>query len=453
MRRYLVFAAASLAVLMSTIDSTAVSVAFPVIVEQMNISLVIAGWVLSSYQFAVTATIPLAGKISDALGRKTTFLWFLSLFALGSFLCSIAQNAPMLIAFRVIQGLGGSGLIPSTMGIVADEFIESRQKAIGLITSFGPIGWIVGPNLGGWMTAALGWRSIFWINIPLCAIALVASFVLMTPGKREKRHIDLAGAGWLAGGLLGILIGISEMGATSTRPNWLVIGLLFAAGIACLVVFWHRQSRVNDPIIEHEVLRGRPFVAANYFNFIYGGALGAVSLVPLYAVSLFGLSTFQSGFILTPRSLGMITASTVTAFSIVRWGYRWPMLAGVALMLPAFFVLGLEPASILGLSGTGFLLLVAGLLGIAQGIASPASNNACIELMPHRVATISATRSMFRQAGQVFVITVGSLLLHNFGIANGFRYIFIGLPALMALTMVPAIFMMPASPTSGLGKK
>jgi EmrB/QacA subfamily drug resistance transporter len=444
MRRYLIFAVASLAVLLCTIDATAVSVAFPVIVSSLHVSLIVAGWVLSAYQLAVTATIPLAGKISDALGRKTTFLGFLSLFAVGSLLCSIAPNAPLLIVFRVIQGLGGSGLIPSTMGIIADEFPNSRQRAIGLITSFGPIGWIVGPNLGGWMTSSFGWRSIFWINIPLCAIAFISAVALMAKGQREKTRIDLTGAGLLAGGLLGILAGISEMGSTDKQTPWWLVGLLFVAGITGLILFWRRQTRVKDPIIEPEVLKGRPFMAANVFNLGYGLALGAVSLIPLYAVSIYGMTTLQSGLILTPRSIGMIAASTVTALAIVRLGYRWPMLTGVSLMVPAFLFLALEPG---GFSGASFLLIVAGVLGIAQGIASPASNNACIELMPHRVATISATRSLFRQAGQVFIITIGSLLLHNLGIVRGFRILFIGLPIFMLVTMIPAIFMMPRSPT------
>ena len=139
MRRYLIFAVASIILLLSAIDGTAVAVAYPVIISDFNVSLVIAGWILTSYQLALTTALPVSGKISDAFGRKNTFLVFLSLFAVGSLLCSVAPNAPLLIVFRLIQGFGGSGFVPSAMGIVADEFPNSRQKAIGLVCIFSPL--------------------------------------------------------------------------------------------------------------------------------------------------------------------------------------------------------------------------------------------------------------------------------------------------------------------------
>ena len=127
MRRYLVFVVASMVLLLSTIDSTAVAVAYPVIISYFNISLVVAGWVLSAYQVAMISALPISGKISDSIGRKTAFLIFVSLFGIGSLLCSLAPNAPTLILFRIFQGLGGSGLGPTTIGLVAAE-----DKVIGI---------------------------------------------------------------------------------------------------------------------------------------------------------------------------------------------------------------------------------------------------------------------------------------------------------------------------------
>ncbi|MDO8568264.1 MAG: MFS transporter, partial [Dehalococcoidales bacterium] len=335
--------------------------------------------------------------------------------------------------------------IPAATGIVADEFPRSRQQAIGLLTSILPIGWVVGPNLGGWMTVALGWRSIFWINIPLCAVALVASALLLPGGVRRESRIDLVGAGLLACGLGGIMIGISEMGSADSQPMWALTGLLLGAGVASLVYFWRRQNRVKDPVIEPEVLRGRPFVAANVYNLMFGAVMGALSLIPLYAVSIYGMSTIESGLIITPRSVVMLGASTVTSFLLVRWGYRWPMSLGVAGTVPGLVLLALEPASfgILG-SSLMFLLLVMGLFGLSQGMATPASNNACIELMPQHLGTIVALRVMVRQTGGILSITTCSLLLENLGVAPGFRLFFFAYLAFM-IVITPAIFAMPKS--------
>lgn len=127
MSRYLVFVSISLVLLLSGISNTSVAVAFPIMTSSLGTSLILAGWVLSAYQLVVTVTLPLAGKVSDAFGRKRTFMVFLSLFTVGSLLCAIAPNIEWLIVFRIIQATGGGGFLPSCAGIVADEFPRSRQ--------------------------------------------------------------------------------------------------------------------------------------------------------------------------------------------------------------------------------------------------------------------------------------------------------------------------------------
>ncbi len=449
MRRYLIFAVASLAVLLSSIDATAVSVAYPVIISSFDVSLVAAGWILTAYQLALTAVLPVAGKISDALGRKRMFLAFVSLFAIGSLLCSFAPNGPSLIIFRVIQGLGGSGLMPSASGFVTEAFPHARQRAIGLFSSIMPVGWIIGPNLGGWMTTALGWRSIFWINIPLCAIAIVVSAILISPGKREKSHIDLIGSALLAAALLTLMVGLNET-ANMANTRWLLVGVLLSASLTSLVLFWKRTKTASDPLIEPEILSQRPFLAANAFNFVFGGIMGAMALVPLYAVSIYGMSTLESGFILTPRSISMIIVSAITSFFLMRWGYRRPMLIGVATVAPVLVILALEPQGIgmMGFQISSTVLLMANMFvqGTAAGFMAPASNNACIELMPHRVGTIVSIRMLFRQTGSILSITVGSLLLDTQGIAHGFQLYFFGLVAIIIAVMIPAVMAMPRSP-------
>ncbi|MDO8472254.1 MAG: MFS transporter, partial [Dehalococcoidia bacterium] len=261
---------------------------------------------------------------------------------------------------------------------------------------------------------------------------------------------DVVGATLLAGSLFAFMGGFSGLGTGITSFSVATAAVLFAVSVVIMVVFLRRARRVADPLIEIEILTGRPYLASNVYNFLLGvGVLGVAALVPLYAVSVYGSSTLESGLILTPRSVGMLAASAVTSMFLVRWGYRWPMLVGSVVLIVSVALLGLEPGR--GAAGVAsgniwWLLVIMAIAGVGSGIAAPAANNACIELMPERVSTITAIRSMFRQAGGAVSVTGGSLLLHVTGnIASGFVYLYLGIAALMLL-MIPVVFFMPRGP-------
>jgi EmrB/QacA subfamily drug resistance transporter len=449
MSGYLIFIAVNLVQLLAAISTSAISVAFPNITSSFNTSLVMAGWVLSIYQLVVTGSMVLMGKVSDAFGRRNTLLVCLSLFIVGSLLCAIAPDIQLLILFRLIQGIGGGGFVPSTVGIVADQFPRSRQKAIGLSMSIFPIGGIIGPNLGGWLVTTLGWRSIFWFNVPFSIAACIAIALLLKSEQGHKSHIDLVGASLFIGSLFALMIGLSEIGNGSSKLSWLLVGILFAAGLILMVIFIRHEVKAKDPIIDLEFLRKKPFVAANVYNFIFGACIfGFSSFVPLYAVSVYGMSTLQSGLVLTSRSIGMILAATVSSFFLVRWGYRWPMLIGTVAIAISFLLMGAEPShvGIMGtqLSGMALLSAVVLLSGLGMGVANPAANNACLDLMPHRAATISGIRGMFRHSGGAISIAIISLLLQHIGnMARGFYIVFLGMGIIILIT-IPFIFAMPS---------
>ena len=451
MSRYFIFAIVSLSILLNAIGSTAISVAFPVITSSFDASLVLAGWVLSIYQIVATTAMVLAGKAGDIFGGKPAFLVSLSVFIIGSLLCAIAPNIQFLIVSRFIQAIGGGSFMPLAAKIVADEFPRARQTAIGLFSTIFPIGFIIGPNLGAWMVDSFGWRSIFWLNIPLGAIAFIASIFLLRSGKREKGHIDLAGASLFTGSLFAFIGAFSQMGNSTDKPSWVIPGLLFVVAVILIIAFIRHEGKNKNPIIDPQVLKERPFIAANIYNFIYGVCIfGTMSFVPLYTVCVYGMSILESGLILSARSVGMIVASPVTSIFLTRWGYRWPMLIGTAAIVLSLCLLGIESPgiNILGfqLSSTTFLILIMLLAGIGMGVAAPAANNACIELMPDRVATIFGVRGMFRQSGGAISIAITSVLLHNItDMTHGFALVFFGLALVMTL-ISPSIFAMPKAP-------
>jgi EmrB/QacA subfamily drug resistance transporter len=455
--RYLIFITVGLSLLLVSISNSSVAVAFPDIISVFNTSLVLAGWVLSINTLAATAIMPLAGKAGDIFGVKTCFMISLGIFTIGSFFCAISPNIEVLIISRFIQAVGSGSFLPLATAAVSEQFPESREQAIGLISSFFPIGLVIGPNLGGWLVEVYGWASVFWINIPLGAIVFAVLIFLLKPGKRESGHMDLTGAGLLTGSLAALLFALGEIDYVREGMSWLWPALLFATSIGLMALFLRHEGRDKDPIIELQVLREKPFMAANLFNFLFGMVtVGVMNFIPLYATSVYGMSTLQSGFILTPRSIGMITGSMVTSLLLTRWGYRKPMLYGSVGVVMSLLVLGAAApaADWLGIQISGFVLLVVIMLttGLSMGCIAPAANNACIDLLPSRVATITGVRGMFRQAGGSIGIAVASLLLNNVDdLARGFTVVFLGMGAITIL-LAPLIYAMPEAPTPRAGE-
>src|SRR5437868_8475561 len=212
-RAYLFFGLAGVSLLMFSIDSTVVSVALPRMQVDLNTSLVWLGWTLTAYQLTQTAVMPLAGKLSESLGRMRVFLVCVFLFTVGSLLCGIAPNIYVLIACRVLQALGGGGFLPSAAGIVAREFPVNRDRMIGLFSSIFPLGGIIGPNLGGFIVERWSWREVFLINVPIGLIVLLVLLKSATqPEATTVRRVDFPGALLFAAAITSLLAGLSLLG-------------------------------------------------------------------------------------------------------------------------------------------------------------------------------------------------------------------------------------------------
>ena len=429
-------------------------------VTDFKVSLMVVGWVLTAYQLVQTIVMAIAGKISDVIGAKRSFMLFTALFLAGSVLSAMAPNVYFLIGARALQAMGGGGFMPCAAGIVSDTFPEARQRYIGLFSSIFPVGAVIGPNIGGLLVNAFSWRSIFWLNVPL-AVAILVLAILLLPDSRKKDSgagIDFTGAGLLFSSLSAFMFSITVIGKNTAEIPWLFVSALLVLSAGLLIAFLRWESRVEEPIIDMALIKERPFMAANLYNVIYGVcALGIFSLIPLYAVSVYNMSVLQSGVLLTPRSVGMMIASTVTSFSLVKWGYRKPILGGTLAVVGGLFLLGLQPQGInfIGLQvGTvPLLFILVGICGIGHGVATPAANNACIELMPDKVATITGLRGMFRNVGSTFGIAIATLLLNIIPDRDqAFRVVFVA-PVLLMLISIPTIFIMPASPNVGPLKK
>ena len=213
--------------------------------------------------------------------------------------------------------------------------------------------------------------------------------------------------------------------------------------------FIRHEKRASDPVFDLEIIRARPFLAANIFNFVFGvTVIGIFSLIPLYSVKVYGLSTLASGLIMIPQSMGTLISSVFASVFMVRWGYRWPMLVGTLGLAASAVFLGTEVQEVVlgGVQVSGIFLVVLILLlsGASAGLVAPTSNLACIELMPQRVSTISGIRGMARHTGGALGVTISTLLMHLVGdIPRGFIFILLGTAGILVLS-IPLIFAMPA---------
>jgi EmrB/QacA subfamily drug resistance transporter len=444
--RWVIFAGTSVALTLSAIDGTVVATALPTLTRELHASVTWSAWTITAYSLGIITGLPIAGRLSDVLGRRRMFLAFISLFTLASLGCGLVGNIYVLIGLRFVQALGGAGLMPSTAGVLSDQFGSARDRPIGLMTSIFPLGSMIGPALGGLIVTYSSWRLIFFINVPL-GLVLIAMLARLLPrdpplGKR-RLQIDLVGSGLMILAILSMMLGLNELGQLGTRSAvpWAVLGLAVLFGAAFVL----RQETARYPILPPALLKQRTFVVVNGLNIVYGAAaLGLFSLLPLYAQVTFGMRPLEAGGLLTIRAATMAVVSTVTALWLIqRFGYRRPMAVGFCLLAAGLIVLAIRPAAI---DPFLWLSISCVICGIGIGLSGPPSNNAALQLMPSQVAAISGLRATFRQIGGILAISITAEIISSSGQGAGVLPAVAAALAVVTLIATPAIIRVPESP-------
>ena len=440
-RRFVIFATASSAILMVSIDGTIVATALHTLTRELHTSLTWSTWTITVYQLGQIVSLPIAGRLSDSLGRRRMFLAYVAVFTLSSLLAGLATNIYALIALRFTQALGGGGLMPSTMGVVADLFTTDRDRWLGLVTSFFPIGALLGPTLGGLIVTYATWRAIFFINVPVGAVVLLLLWVLLPRSRAVRVHIDVAGALLLGAALVTVMFGLDQFadrGVRSPLP-W----SLLTVGGALVAAFLAHERRAEQAILPPPLLRRRAFAVVNTINVVYGAAaFGIFTLVPLYAQLAYGLGPLAAGSLLSVRAVGMAGLSVTSSMLLRRVGYRAPMVLGFLVLAAGLTLISL-PAATSPFTWLGISALVC---GVGVGIAGPPSNNAAVQLMPDQVAAISGLRAMFRQTGGIIAITLTAVAVGSGpGEAWALGRVFFVF-AVLTVLVVPLVFGVPERP-------
>jgi EmrB/QacA subfamily drug resistance transporter len=424
---------------MVSIDGTIVATALPTLTRELHTSLAWSAWTITVYQLGQIVSLPIAGRLSDSLGRRRMFLAYVGVFTLSSLLAGLATNVYVLVGLRFVQALGGGGLMPSTMGVVADLFTEERDRALGLVSSFFPIGALLGPTLGGFIVTYYSWREIFFINVPVGAVLLGLLWLLLPAANPTARaRVDVLGAALLGGALLSVMFGLNQFGDGGPRSP-LPWSLLAVGGLLAAAFVVH-ERRAAQPILPLPLLRRPAFAVVNGINVLYGAAaFGVFSLVPLFAQLAYGLSPLAAGSLLSVRAVGMASLSVASSMLLRRVGYRAPMVVGFLVLAAGLTLISLPPA----ISPFAWLGLSALVCGVGVGIAGPPSNNAAIQLMPDQVAAISGLRAMFRQTGGILAITLTAVTIGSGpGEAGALGHVFLVFGVLTVLA-VPAIVGVP----------
>jgi EmrB/QacA subfamily drug resistance transporter len=452
MLRHLGFALAAMAVLMSSIDGTITVVALPQLTDSLHASLSWVGWTLTSYQLVQIVMYPLAGQLGDMFGRRRVLMFCVVTFTVSSLLCGLAPNIFVLIVFRALQAVGGGGLLPSVIGLIADEYRRHRAQAIGLISSVMPIGSIVGPNLGGFLLATWSWRAMFFINLPI-GIILVLGFVFVLPRShdehpRTRLHLDVFGLLKFVGAIISLMYGMTLIADDPSRVSNPLIWSLFVVSAILAVAFVGHVRHTPNAVMEYRLLARSPFLAANIYNFLFGAVtMGFYSFIPYYAVVKFGLTSFESAAVLTPRAVVVTFASMLASLYVKRLGYRVPMLIGMLFVAVTFVLMaqGWSSVQVGGVAVSGFWLLaiIITIGGVGMGLANPASSNAAIDQAPDKAASITGIRGTFRLAGGTISISCVVLALSFFSDqAAALDTIFMVFTGLLLVT-VPLVLMIP----------
>jgi EmrB/QacA subfamily drug resistance transporter len=397
-RLRLIFVALMLVLLLASLDQTIVSTALPTIVGDLG-GISHLSWVVTAYLLSATIAGPMYGKLGDLYGRKLVLQVAIVLFLIGSALCGLSQNMAELIGFRTLQGLGAGGLIVVTFAVIGDVIPpRERGKYQGYFGAVFGFSTVVGPLLGGFFVDNLSWRWIFYVNLPIGAVALaVIAFAFHTNVDRQRHAMDYLGALLLAGTLASVVLFTSLGGTTWAWSSPQIIGLIVLS-IVFLPTFLWVESRADEPILPLSLFRNQTFRVTSAVGFIVGFALfGAITYLPLYLQVAKGSSPTKSGLQLTPLMAGVLITSIVSGQVISRVGrYRMFPIVGTALMAVSMFLLSQIDAG----TATWVTALDATVLGLGLGMVMQVLILAVQNSVPHSVLGVATSGStMFRQIG------------------------------------------------------
>jgi DHA2 family multidrug resistance protein len=390
-----------------------VNVALPDIMGNLGATLEDAGWLVTGYAVANVIVLPMSGWLGDRFGRKNYFLTSILMFTLASFLCGYSENLTQLILFRVLQGLAGGGLLSTAQAILMETW---PREEIGMATALFGLGAVVGPTIGptigGYITDNSNWRYIFYVNIPVGAIAafLVSMFVRESPRFEKGKPIDWWGILLLASGV-GSLQVVLEKGETEDWFSTPYIALLTVTTILSAIGFIWRELSTDHPVVNFKILKNRSFAVGILTSFSLGFALyGSVFIFPVFCQNLLGFTALQTGLILLPGGVATIIMMPFVGMMLKR-GIPAQFMATGGFFLFFVFCWLLSNSTLESGTGDFFWPLITRGIGMAI-LFVPLTTLAIQELHGKDIGQGTGLNNMMRQLGGSFGVAILTTLIH-----------------------------------------
>lgn len=399
-----------LVIFLSALEQTIVSVALPKMSAELK-GFELLSWVVSGYLVAMAVATPIYGKLGDLFGRRTILSFAIALFLLASVACALAQSMPMLVAARILQGLGGGGLISVAQAIIADVVsLRERGRYQSYISGMFAVASVSGPLVGGVLTEYLSWRWIFWINLPLgiAALAISRRALASLSAPKVKRPVDYIGATLLAGGLASLLIGVTRVGQ---GVSWLAAQnlQLFGLAIVLLAAFLWQEKRAVEPIMPLGLFRTPALAISCAVLFVAFFQLVSLSvLIPLRLQMLTGAGADAAAFQLVAFSLAVPFGAYLGGRMMSRCGRFKPFQLTGAVMVPA----GVIGLALIDPGWTLPSMLCMVVVGIGIGLQLPTSLVSAQNAVPARhIGIATATTAFFRSLGASIGIAILTAIL------------------------------------------
>ncbi|HEY3733540.1 MAG TPA: MDR family MFS transporter [Streptosporangiaceae bacterium] len=400
-RLLIIIGALLLGMLLAALDQTIVATALPTIAGDLH-GLSHLSWVVTAYILASTASTPLWGKLGDQYGRKIFFQASIVIFLAGSILAGLSASMLELIVFRAVQGIGGGGLIIGAQAIVGDVVSpRERGRYQGIFGSVFGVTSVVGPLVGGFFVQHLSWRWVFYINLPIGAVALVVTAVVLPATATRVHHaIDYLGTILLAGAATSLVL-LTTLGGNTYRWASAPIIIMAVAGVVLLVAFVLAERRAAEPVLPLRLFASRVFSVSGAVGFVVGFAMfGAITYLPQYMQVVKGDSPTGSGLKLLPLMAGLLLTSTLSGILISRWGrYKiFPILGTAAMTLGMYLLSHLGVATSTLESSLYMFVLGVGIGGVIQVLVIAVQN-----VVPYRdLGAATSGTTFFRSIGGSF---------------------------------------------------
>jgi EmrB/QacA subfamily drug resistance transporter len=395
---YTIFGALMLGMFLAALDQTIVSTALPTIVGDLG-GLNHLSWVVTSYLVATTASTPLYGKLGDLYGRKRLFAAAIVIFLTGSVLSGAAQTFSELIAFRALQGVGAGGLMVGAQAIIAD-IVPPRERGryMGIIGSVFAVSSVAGPLLGGFFVDSLSWRWVFYVNVPIGALALLVVITrLHLPRRRTDHAVDWLGFALLTAAVVCLILLTTWGGAEYAWTSATIIGLGVATVLLALAFVW-QERRAEEPIMPPRLFSSKVFDVASGLGFLVGVAMfGALTFLPLYLQVVRGASPTTSGLLLVPLMAGLLTASILSGRWISAHGrYKaFPIVGSAVLVAGMALLTQLDVGTSKVLAGLYMVVIGIGIGLFMQVIVLVVQNDA----QPQDIGAATSAATFFRSIG------------------------------------------------------